>query len=67
MLGGMRLAKCDVCNVDFVVRVMLTRHIKMAGAGFRGPLLICPLNLTLNKKSASHSLQFATKYHVFLN
>ena len=39
----------------------------MAGAGFRGPLLICLLNLTLNKKSVSDSLQFASKYHVFLD
>ena len=27
----------------------------------------CLLNLTLNKKMSSHSLQFASKYHVFLN
>ena len=40
---------------------------QVAGAGFRGPLLICLLNLTLNEKSSSHSLQFASKYHVFLN
>ena len=31
----------------------------MAGAGFRDLLLICLLNLTLNEKSSSHSLQFA--------
>merc|ERR1711867_119823 len=41
--------------------------IQVAGAGFRGPLLICLLNLTLNEKSASHILQFVSKYHVFLN
>ena len=39
----------------------------MAGAGFGGLLLICLLNLTLNKKSSSHSLQFVSKYHVFLD
>ena len=31
---------------------------QVAGAGFRGPLLICLLNLTLNEKSESHTLQF---------
>ena len=39
----------------------------MAGASFGGPLLLCLLNLTFNKKSLSHILQFALKYHVFLN
>ena len=39
---------------------------QVAGAGFRGPLLICLLNLTLNEKLASHTLQFVSKYHVFL-
>ena len=39
----------------------------MAGAGFRGPLLIYLLNLTLNEKSSSHLLQLVSKYHVFLN
>ena len=29
-----------------------------------GPLLICLLNFTLNKKSSAHSLQFGSKYHV---
>ena len=36
----------------------------MVGDGFWGPLLICLLNLTLNKKSSAHSLQFGLKYHV---
>ena len=36
----------------------------MAGAGFGGPLLICLLKFTLNKKSLAHSLQFGSKYHV---
>ena len=40
---------------------------QVARAGFRGPLLICLLNLTLNEKSSSHTLQFALKYHVLLN
>ena len=39
----------------------------MAGVDFRGLLLICLFNLTLNKKSSSHSLQFVLKYHVFLD
>ena len=39
----------------------------MAGAGFRGPVLIFLLNITLNEKLSSHSLQFTLKYHVFLN
>ena len=39
----------------------------MAGAGFGGPLLICFLNLTLNKKLSLHSLQFVSKYHVSLD
>ena len=39
----------------------------MAGADFRGLLLICLLILTLNKKSVSHSLQFSSMYHVFLD
>ena len=43
------------------------KRIQVAGASFRGPLLICLLNLTLNEKSASHTLQFALKDHVFLN
>ena len=29
------------------------------GAGFKGPLLICLLNLTLTAKSALHTSQFA--------
>ena len=41
--------------------------LQVAGAGFRGPLLVCLLNLTTNEKSASHTLQFASKYYVFLN
>ena len=39
----------------------------MAGAAFRGPLLICLLNLNLNEKSSLHSLQFMLKYHVSLD
>ena len=39
----------------------------MAGASFRSPLLICLLNLTLNKKLSLHSLQFASKYYVSLD
>ena len=38
---------------------------QVAGAGFGGPLLICLLKFTLNKKSLAHSLQFGTKYHVY--
>ena len=38
----------------------------MAGAGFRGPLLICLLNLTLTVKSASHTSQFVLKEYVFV-
>ena len=37
----------------------------MAGGGFGGPLLICLLKFTLNKKLLAHSLQFGTKYHVY--
>ena len=33
----------------------------MAEAGFRGPLIICLVNLTLTIKSASHTLQFVLK------
>ena len=40
---------------------------QVAGASFRGPLQMYILNLTLNEKLASHILQFASKYHVFLN
>ena len=36
----------------------------MARAGFGGPLLICHLNFTLNKKLSAHSFQFGSKYHV---
>ena len=36
-----------------------TEKKQVAGAGFKGPLLICLLNLTLTAKSASHTLQFA--------
>ena len=32
---------------------------QVAGAGFKGPLLICLLNLTLTAKSASHTSQLA--------
>ena len=39
----------------------------MAGAGFGSLLLICLFNLTLKEKSSSHSLQFVSKYHVFLD
>ena len=34
-------------------RLFLKRQV--AGAGFRGPLLICLLNLTLNEKMVSHT------------
>ena len=37
----------------------------MERAGFGGPLLICLLKFTLNKKSLAHSLQFGTKYYVY--
>ena len=36
-----------------------TEKKQVAGAGFKGPLLICLLNLTLTTKLASHTLQFA--------
>ena len=36
-----------------------TEKKHVAGAGFKGPLLICLLNLTLTAKLASHTLQFA--------
>ena len=36
-----------------------TEKKQVAGAGFKGPLLICLLNLTLTAKSASHTSQFA--------
>ena len=39
MAGTLCLANCNICNVDFAGRVTLTRHIKIAGAGFKGPLL----------------------------
>ena len=35
-----------------------TEKKQVAGAGFKGPLLICLLNLTLTAKSASHTWQF---------
>ena len=41
--------------------------IQVAGASFRGPLLICLLILTLTVKSASHTLQFTLKDYVLLN
>ena len=41
--------------------------VKVAGAGFGGPLLICLLNFTLKEKLSLHSLQFALKYHVSLD
>ena len=38
---------------------------KTSGRGrLWGPLLICLLNFTLNKKLSAHSLQFRSKYHV---
>jgi len=40
---------------------------QVAGAGFGGVLLICLLNLTLNKKLLLHSLKFTSKYHVSLD
>ena len=39
----------------------------MAGASFGDRLQICLLNLILNGKLSSHSLQFVSKYHVFLD
>ena len=39
MALGMHLVNYYIYNADFAVRVTLTRHIKHAGAGFRGPLL----------------------------
>ena len=39
---------------------------QVAGASFRGPLLIFLLNLTLNTKWASHTSQFALKDYVLL-
>ena len=41
------------------------KYIK-AGAGFRGPLLIYLLKLTLTVKSASDTLQLVLNYYVFL-
>ena len=40
---------------------------KLQGPALGALFLICPLNLTLNEKPSSHKLQFASKYHVFLN
>ena len=34
---------------------------QVAGAGFKGPLLICLLNLTLTTKLASNTSQFAVR------
>ncbi len=44
-----------------------TEKKQVAGDSFGGPLLICYLNFTLNKKLASHTLQFVSKYHVIIN
>ena len=44
-----------------------TEKKHVAGAGFKGPLLICLLNLTLTAKSASHKSLFALKDYVLLN
>ena len=38
-----------------------TEKKQVAGAGFKGPLLICLLNLTLTAKSASHTSQFTER------
>ena len=38
-----------------------TEKKHVAGAGFKGPLLICLLNLTLTAKSASNTSQFAVR------
>ena len=35
---------------------------QVVGAGFRGPLLICLLNLTLTAKLASHASQFVVQW-----
>ena len=38
-----------------------TEKKQVAGAGFKGLLLICLINLTLTAKSASHTSQFAVR------
>ena len=52
---------CFPSNIMFKLSYELTKY------KWQGPLLICLLNLTLNQKSASHSLQFMLKYYIFLN
>ena len=53
----------NVYNIK--TRALYDKYMKhVAGAGFGGPLLICLLNFTLNKKLSAHSLQFGSKYHV---
>ena len=50
---------------NFTTHEVQSKKKQVAGAGFGGPLLICLLKFTLNKKSLAHSLQFGTKYHVY--
>ena len=51
----------------FILSSLYYIVIQVAGAGIRGPLLICLLNLTLNAKLSSYSSQFKLKYHILLN
>ena len=43
-----------------------TEKKHVAGAGFKGPLIICLLNLTLTAKSASHTSQFAVRWQCII-
>ena len=43
-----------------------TEKKQVAGAGFKGPLLICLLNLNLTAKSASHTSQFVVRRPCFV-
>ena len=52
-------------NIGKLTGQVQLNNKQVAGAGFGGPLLICLLKFTLNKKFLAHSLQFGTKYHVY--
>ena len=53
---------CEEEASDAVLLLNQSEVKQVVVAGF-----ICLLNLTLNEKLASYTLQFVLKYHVFLN
>ena len=64
---GLHLSQYRATIRCFTVKSSKTKKEASGRGWLWGPLLICLLNFTLKEKSSCHSLQFALKYHVFLD